>query len=138
MRIGELAHATGVSRDALRFYEERGLIRSTRALNGYREYPDEMVELVGLISLAKRLGFSLSELGDQLPALWGAAEPDAAVAALLRDKVRLVDERIRDLSSLRKELLARLDAKCPLRAGPAGGHGYAPTGPRTNMNRIVT
>ena len=31
MQIGDLASATGLSRDALRFYEQRGLIASERS-----------------------------------------------------------------------------------------------------------
>lgn len=126
MRIGQLAAAAGVSRDALRFYEARGLIQSSRTPNGYREYRDEMVQLVGLIGTAKRLGFSLAEVGDHLPALWATAEPDAAVAALLREKVRVIDARITDLGRLRDDLLARLDMICPLqRAARQRTHGLS-------------
>ncbi|KPY42642.1 hypothetical protein ALO56_02734 [Pseudomonas viridiflava] len=46
MRIGELAKATDVSRDTLRFYEQRRLIVAQRSANGYRHYPLETVQLV--------------------------------------------------------------------------------------------
>lgn len=46
MRIGELAGACDVSRDALRFYERHGLIAAPRTANGYRDYLVEMVQLV--------------------------------------------------------------------------------------------
>ena len=36
MLIGELATASGLSREALRFYEQQGLIRARRLDNGYR------------------------------------------------------------------------------------------------------
>ena len=49
MRIGELAQAAAVSRDTLRFYEQRGLIAAQRSANGYRHYPVEMVQLVQLV-----------------------------------------------------------------------------------------
>ncbi|MEP3296140.1 MerR family DNA-binding transcriptional regulator [Tateyamaria sp.] len=38
MRIGELAQRTNVSTDTLRQYEKRGLIRSERQINGYRDF----------------------------------------------------------------------------------------------------
>ncbi|MCP1441805.1 hypothetical protein J3D54_000937 [Pseudomonas sp. GGS8] len=44
MRIGELAQASAVSRDTLRFYEQRGLVAAQRSANGYRDYPAEMVQ----------------------------------------------------------------------------------------------
>ena len=63
LRIGELAAATGVSTSALRFYEKHGLLgKAARAGNGYRQYPPEAVERVGLIRLAQRLGFSLEQV----------------------------------------------------------------------------
>ena len=72
MRIGELAQATAVSRDTLRFYEERGLIAAQRSANGYRHYPSEMVQLVQFIKTAQRLGFSLNEIGHSVAELWKA------------------------------------------------------------------
>ncbi|MFB4274712.1 MerR family transcriptional regulator [Nonomuraea sp. MTCD27] len=46
MRIGDLAHETGVSRRLLRYYEEQGLLRPRRLPNGYREYDDADVAAV--------------------------------------------------------------------------------------------
>jgi MerR family copper efflux transcriptional regulator len=117
MRIGELATATGLSREALRFYEARGLLRAQRSGNGYRDYPPQSVDLVRYIRLAQQLGFTLAEVGDALPALWTAeAGPDseAALAALLRDKLAAIDRRIAGLAQLRDELTARLATACPL------------------------
>ncbi|MGH9267766.1 MAG: MerR family DNA-binding transcriptional regulator, partial [Acidimicrobiales bacterium] len=37
--IGEVAERAGMSVSALRFYEERGLIASTRSEGGRRRYP---------------------------------------------------------------------------------------------------
>lgn len=46
MRIGELAKATNTSVRLLRYYEERELIASTRAPNGYRQYDERFVDRV--------------------------------------------------------------------------------------------
>jgi len=117
MRIGNLAHAAGVSCDTLRFYEKQGLIRSTRAENGYRTYAPETAQLVGYIRTAQKLGFSLAEIGGSLPAVWNAPDPDAAVAGLLAEKIKVIDERIAELQSLRKELQERVRQTCPLSRG---------------------
>ena len=114
MRIGNLAEASGLSRDTLRFYEERGLIRSERSSNGYRLYRDETLQLLGYIRTAQKLGFSLNEIGASLPALWDAPEPDQAIAALLRDKVAIIDQKIAELVQLKQDLLERAGAACPL------------------------
>jgi len=114
MRIGELAQACAVSRDTLRFYEQRGLIAARRTANGYRDYPAEMVQLVLYIKTAQRLGFSLGEIGSSVAALWQAADPDSAVIQLLQDKLSLIETRIAELGELRQELQQRLGQRCPL------------------------
>ena len=116
MQIGELASAAGVSREALRFYEQQGLIRSRRLSNGYRYYPPEVLELLHYIRSAQQLGFTLAEIGDQMPQLWDARDPNPAIAQLLRQKVAAIDERIAALQTLRQILVERADAACPLAA----------------------
>ncbi|KAA1425321.1 MerR family transcriptional regulator [Mumia zhuanghuii] len=46
MRVGELADRTGVAPRMLRYYEEQGLIASTRQDNGYRAFEEADVERV--------------------------------------------------------------------------------------------
>jgi MerR family copper efflux transcriptional regulator len=117
MRIGQLAAATGVSRDTLRFYEDQGLIRSRRLDNGYRDYPDEVQALVSYIKTAQKLGFTLAEVGNKLPAVWNVAEPGPAITQLLAEKLQEIDERIEGLRALREQLAARLALTCPLAGG---------------------
>ncbi|WP_434560870.1 MerR family DNA-binding transcriptional regulator [Pseudomonas sp. Z5-35] len=114
MRIGELAQACAVSRDTLRFYEQRGLIAAQRTANGYRDYPADMVQLVLYIKTAQRLGFTLGEIGNSVAALWHAPDPDVAVTQLLHDKLNLIETRMTELDALRHELKQRLGQRCPL------------------------
>ncbi|APC16034.1 MerR family transcriptional regulator [Pseudomonas frederiksbergensis] len=114
MRIGELALASAVSRDTLRFYEQRGLIAAQRSANGYRDYPEEMVQLVLYIKTAQRLGFTLGEIGSSVAALWQAKDPECAITQLLQDKLSLIETRIAELGELRQELQQRLGQRCPL------------------------
>ena len=116
MLIGELATASGLSREALRFYEQQGLIRARRLDNGYRDYPPEVVTLVQYIRTAQQLGFTLAEIGDRLPAIWDAAEPGPALAQVLAAKLREIDDRIAALQALRQTLAERVATDCPLQA----------------------
>lgn len=117
MQIGEIATATGISRDTLRFYEKRGLLRARRSANGYRDYPPEAVDWLRYIRLAQTLGFTLGEIEADLPLL---AEPDAAapqLRAALQRKLTDIDRRIDGLQMLRGELARRLGEDmqaCPL------------------------
>ncbi len=63
MRIGELAGISGVAASTLRFYESNGLLPAPRrAGNGYRDYPEDTLERIGLIRLAQSLGFNLEQI----------------------------------------------------------------------------
>jgi len=114
--IGDLATASGLSREALRFYEQQGLIRARRLANGYRDYPPEAVMLVQYIRTAQQLGFTLAEIGDRLPAIWDAPDPAPALAEVLASKLGEIDARIAALQSLRQTLAERVATDCPLRA----------------------
>ena len=116
MLIGELATASGLSREALRFYEQQGLIRARRLDNGYRDYPPEVVTLVQYIRTAQQLGFTLAEIGDRLPAIWDAAEPGPALAQVLAAKLQEIDDRIAALQALRQTLAVGVGTVCPQQA----------------------
>lgn len=115
MLIGELAKASGLSRETLRFYEKQGLIGATRQSNGYRVYPQETLMLVNYIRTAQKLGFSLAEIGDKLPEIWGRGDASTAIAQVLQGKLLEIDARIDALKALREDLATRLDSACPLR-----------------------
>ena len=106
--------ASGLTREALRFYEKQGLIRARRLPNGYRDYPEETAMLVGYIRTAQRLGFTLAEIGNRLPDIWEQDDPGPAINRVLQEKLLEIDARIDDLKSLREGLAVRLAASCPL------------------------
>ena len=123
MQIGEIADATGLSRDTLRFYEKRGLLRARRSANGYRDYPPEAVDWLRYLRLAQSLGFSLAEIEADLPLLAAPGASAGQLRVALERKLADIDQRIDGLQSLRGELARRLGqdmASCPLQAsGPA-------------------
>ena len=117
LAIGDLAARTGLSVSAIRFYEEKGLIKSQRSANGYRWYAPQTVDLVGYIKLAQQLGFSLAEMGENLPLLWNDQQASTALLArLFAEKIALLDERIGQMQGLREALAERARQVCPLLA----------------------
>lgn len=117
--IGQLAQATGLTREALRFYEQSGLLRAQRQPNGYRVYPPEAVEIVRYIRLAQQLGFSLNEISGNLPKLWNQPDTALAITGFLKEKVTEIDARIAQLQTLRAGLLNRMEETCPMMGGQA-------------------
>ena len=63
LTIGEVSRRSGVAASALRFYEERGLIRSERAGSGHRRYPRAVLRRIAFIVFAQRVGLTLEEIG---------------------------------------------------------------------------
>ena len=122
MRIGQLSEATGLSRDALRFYEKRGLLTSRRDGNGYRSYPPEAADWLRYVRTAQSLGFTLAEIEADLPLMAAGDASSEALRAALRRKLDDITRRVEGLIRLRDELARRLDdamAECPLRPTPA-------------------
>lgn len=64
MYINEVIKITGLSRKALAYYEEKGLVIPSRQDNGYRTYDKEDVENLLKISLLKDLDLNISEVKD--------------------------------------------------------------------------
>jgi DNA-binding transcriptional MerR regulator len=63
LQIGQVAQKTGLSVDAIRFYEKPGLLpRTSRTQSGYRLYQEREIADLEFIQKAQRLGFSLAEI----------------------------------------------------------------------------
>ncbi|MEU7140906.1 MerR family transcriptional regulator [Nocardia sp. NPDC046473] len=67
MRIGELSKRTGVSQRSLRYYEEQGLLTSSRSDAGQRHYSDAEVQRVSLIRQLFDAGLSSRVIATVLP-----------------------------------------------------------------------
>ena len=69
MNIGAASAASGVSAKMIRHYEAIGLLRRPRRANSYRDYGSTTSTNSRFIGRARRLGFSMAEIGELL-ALW--------------------------------------------------------------------
>ncbi|MDV5140947.1 MerR family DNA-binding transcriptional regulator [Chimaeribacter arupi] len=109
MDIGDVAARSGLTPATLRFYEEKGLIRSVGRHGLRRQYRADVLPLLALIVLGQRAGFSLLEIAAML------GNERAQLAA----KADEVDQQIRHLEKVRDGL--RHAAACP-----ASGHLLCP------------
>jgi MerR family transcriptional regulator, copper efflux regulator len=109
MRIGELSRKTGVSASRIRFYEKHKVIPSAeRGRNGYRDYPDTAVKMLGLIDGAQQLGFSLGEIRSALGESASGFPSHAAIARALRGKLESIDQHIREVRNRRRQIVELL------------------------------
>ena len=106
----ELAELVGVSTDTLRHYERKGVLAPPhRGPNGYRQYAAESFERLQLVRRAMAVGFTLDELARFLKEKDRGGNPCASVRQLASTKLAEVDERIRELKTLRQELKTTLN-----------------------------
>jgi len=114
MKVGQLAEATGVSVQTIRFYERRGLLPAPRRLpSGYRDYPDETVRTVRRIKRMQEVGFTLREMGHFLRLLETQPHNSPERRAYAEAKIDAIDAQIERLRTMRDELSRRLlTCKC--------------------------
>lgn len=111
MRIGELATASGLTRDALRYYERQGLLpRSRRTAGGFREYDGATVDRVRFIKQAQSHGLSLREIRDLVSHQSDAGRTRCRhVRNLLAHKLEQLETRRRELDAFAKTLRQYLE-----------------------------
>ena len=110
MKIGELAQLSGFNPSRIRFYEAQGLIQKVeRRANGYRHYPEQVLQTLYLIQCAQQAGFSLEELKQLMPdTATGEFKHDELMAGLQR-KVEQIEEMQRHLAQSKSKLLPVID-----------------------------
>lgn len=92
---------------AIRFYEEKGLIpEPERTPSGYRDYDPAVVERLEFIRAGQTVGLTLSELNQVLQIRDRGRSPCRHVTELIDARIKNVDERIKDLRNLRRDLAA--------------------------------
>jgi MerR family transcriptional regulator, copper efflux regulator len=105
-RIGELSAQTGLSRDALRYYERLGLMpRARRTSGGFRLYPAGTLERVRFIKQAQLHGLTLREIRELL-GFQNRRGRDRCrqVQTLLTRKLVDVDLQLKQLTEFRETL----------------------------------
>jgi DNA-binding transcriptional MerR regulator len=107
--IGEVASRAGIPASTLRFYEEKGLVRSVGRHGLRRQYDREVLERLALIALGRSAGFSLDEIA-RMFAQDGKVRIDRQ---LLLRKARELEETIRKLGAMREGLLHAAACRAP-------------------------
>ncbi|MEY4238674.1 MAG: redox-sensitive transcriptional activator SoxR [Pseudomonadota bacterium] len=135
--IGELARRTGLAVSAIRFYEDKGLIRAMRTMGNQRRFLRSDIRRLSFILIAQKLGLGLTEIEAELATLPQGRTPTLSDWQKLSRSVRVaLDAKIQLLTRTRAKLDECIGCgclslqRCQLynrddRAGAGGG-----TGPR--------
>jgi len=131
MNIGAAAAESGVSAKMIRHYEAIGLLPPAhRRRNAYRDYGEREVHELRFIRRARRLGFSIEEIGALL-ALWrDRARPSREVRRIAEAHMKDLEARIAEMQAMAKTLRELIDKchgddrpDCPILDGLALGKG---------------
>ena len=114
LTITEVSRRSGVAASALRFYEEKGLIKSERAGSGHRRYQRVVLRRIAFIVFAQRVGMTLDEVAKELAKLpEGGRVPEGKDWAKLSSSwTGRIDERIAELQRLRAGLTGCIGCGC--------------------------
>ena len=110
--ISEMAAEFDTSPRAIRYYEERGLLKPRRTAGNQRVYTRRDRRRLKLILRGKRLGFSLDEIAEMI----GAPDTDMNEAEQIRrslahGRARLAEiaRRKAELAELEQDILATME-----------------------------
>lgn len=99
MDISKVSKASGLPASTLRYYEEKGLIQSY-GRNGLRRlFSADILQRLALISLGRKAGFSLDEIGQMF-----TPEGPEIDRTLLLAKADELDKKIQELTAMRNGL----------------------------------
>ena len=112
MQIGRIAKKTGLSVDAIRFYERNKLLASpTRSEGGFRLYSSDDLAALQFIRTLQTLGFSLNEIREFLSLRTNDLRACSAVRKMLDGKLKDIHAKRLALARLEDELRHAL-SKC--------------------------
>ena len=106
LKIGELAHLSGLSVKTIRYYEDIGLLAPTveRSSSGYRLFQSQVLNRLTFIKRAQSLGLSLQEIKPLL-ALHDRGElPCPEVKQQLQKKINAIASEMEALKTQQAEL----------------------------------
>ncbi len=95
MQLNEVSKQLGLSKRAIKFYEEKGLLQVEKSPNGYRNYTEENIRTLKEISLYRKLGISLAHI----PSLLSGEHPER-LRQIYEEKKRTLSLETEELKAL--------------------------------------
>jgi MerR family redox-sensitive transcriptional activator SoxR len=113
LTIGEVASRSGVATSALRFYEEQGLIVSSRTAGNQRRYERVVLRRIAVIQAGRAAGIPLEQIRATLATLPAHRTPTRRDwQKLSRGWREDIDQRIATLEALRDRLTTCIGCGC--------------------------
>ena len=113
LSIGDLASRTGLSVSAIRFYEQRGLVRAIRTSGNQRRFARSDIRRLSFALIAQRLGLSLGQIETELATLPAGRTPTREDWQAVSRRIRgVLDDKIALLEQTRDRLESCIGCGC--------------------------
>jgi MerR family redox-sensitive transcriptional activator SoxR len=113
LSIGDLARRTGLTVSAIRFYEQRGLVRAIRTSGNQRRFARSDIRRLSFALIAQRLGLSLGQIEAELATLPAGRSPTREDWQAVSRRIRgVLDEKIALLEQTRDRLDGCIGCGC--------------------------
>jgi DNA-binding transcriptional MerR regulator len=109
LSIGDVADASGLRPSALRYYEEAGLIAPAGRRGGRRIYRPDVLSRLGLVALAREVGFTVPEIA---ALLGGHANDKERWREMAERKLGEIDLQMERLQAMKRLLRAAAACEC--------------------------
>ena len=106
LTIGKLAKHCDMNVETVRYYQRIGLLRIPKSTTAYRYYNEQDIETLSFIQKAKDAGLQLSEIQELLTL---ELDDHVQVRQVIEQRLEKIDQRIRELQSLKLRLVSWLD-----------------------------
>ena len=112
LSIGQVSKQTGLSVEAIRYYEKETLLSpADRSSSGYRIYQPEIIKRVLFIKRAKAVGFSLKEIRELLSLKSSETTCCGDIRNVALEKIEQIENKIGELETMRS-VLTNLATRC--------------------------
>lgn len=113
LTIGEVARRVGMRTSALRYYESVGLLPAPdRVYGGHRRYNTHVLELLSVLRLAKRAGFTIAEMHVLVSGFSSETPASERWHLLAQKKLQEVEEAIAHAQQSKRLLECLLQCEC--------------------------
>tara|TARA_R110002073_G_scaffold75430_2_gene184006 strand:- start:216 stop:644 length:429 start_codon:yes stop_codon:yes gene_type:complete len=106
MRVKELANKLGITPETVRYYTRIGYLNpSNERGNNYRDYGPNEERYLRFILNARRLGFSVKDIGELLRHADKGHSPCPSVRSLIIERLKETEQRFQEAQELRKRMI---------------------------------
>lgn len=105
LQIRDVVKLTGLDRETLRFYEQKGLLQpAARTDSNYRQFEPDVVTRLKFIKAAQNVGFTLKEISELLSIGHQKSVTRSDLQKIARSKIKDIDHKIQSLKAMRTVL----------------------------------